>query len=166
MNTQAMPAAELAAELAARLSEENLGYERMLELLREEEAALLEGAVERIAGLAGEKERLSVRLRDAAARRSAILTGSGLPGTEQGMREWLARHPGQSSGVQSEWQRLSARAEAARRQNGINGRLVTALAQHLQARLNLISAATCANGTYGPDGSTRFDRGPGRLVRV
>ena len=150
--------------LAAQLREEREGYGRMVELLREEQAALIDAAVERVASLAGEKERLAVRLRDVAARRNAILGGTGVPGTEQGMREWLKRHPGQASGVESEWKRLTAQAESARRQNSINGRLIAALTQHLQARLNLISAATCACPTYGPDGVHQLRRRSGTLT--
>ena len=149
--------------LAEHLREEREGYCRMVDLLREEQAALVDAAVERVASLAGEKERLSLRLRDVAARRNAILSGTGVPGTEQGMREWLKRHPGQASSVESEWKQLTAQAESARRQNSINGRLIAALTQHLQARLNLISAATCACPTYGPDGVHRLQRRSGTL---
>ncbi len=148
-----------ASGVTEQLREEFECYCTLEGLLVKEEAALIAVASDRVAALAGEKERVTVRLQELARRRVAMLQSQCLSGDATGMHTWLARHPEQAGAVPA-WAQLSSKVETTKRQNQTNGRLIDALVRHLQARLNLISSATCANPTYGADGLSRLARFP------
>jgi flagellar biosynthesis/type III secretory pathway chaperone len=145
------------AGLAEQLRQEFDGYCELERLLAREEEALIAVASERVAALAGEKERVTARLQELGHRRVTLLHSQGLSGDASGMQAWLARHPEETDAAPA-WALLTSKVEITRRQNKTNGRLIDALVRHLQARLNLISSATCANPTYGPDGLSKVTR--------
>lgn len=149
--------------LAGQLLEEYEGYCTLASLLEREQEALIDVASDRVAALAGEKERVTHRLKELGARRVALLQAQGVSGDASGMRAWLTGHPEQARQIGSTWSKLSEKAEQTRRQNQTNGRLIDALVQHLQTRLNMISSATCANPTYGPTGKADVIRFPSGL---
>lgn len=152
--------------LAGQLLEEFEGYCALEALLSREQAALVDVASDRVAAIAGEKERVTRRLKELGTRRVALLQAQGVSGDAAGMRKWLSGHPDQAKQVGPTWDRLSEKAELTQRQNQTNGRLIDALVQHLQARLNMISSATCANPTYGPTGMAEIIRFPSAMRRA
>ena len=151
-----------ASGLTEQLRQEFDGYCVLEHLLAKEEEALIAVASDRVAALAGEKERVTESLQELAHRRIAMLQSRGLSGDAAGMRTWLARHPERAEAAPA-WELLSSKVVATKRQNQSNGRLIDALVRHLQVRLNMISSATCANPTYGPDGHSRVARFPSAL---
>jgi flagellar biosynthesis/type III secretory pathway chaperone len=148
-----------AAGLTEQLREEFECYCSLEGLLVKEEAALIAVASDRVAALAGEKERVTMRLQELAQRRVTTLQSQGLSGDAAGMQAWLSRHPEQADAAPA-WAQLASKVATTKRQNQTNGRLIDALVRHLQARLNLISSATCANPTYGSDGLSKVARFP------
>jgi flagellar biosynthesis/type III secretory pathway chaperone len=148
-----------ASGLTEQLRQEFECYCALEGLLVKEEAALIDVASDRVAALAGEKERVTIRLQELAHRRVAMLQSHGLSGDASGMQIWLSRHPEQAEAAPA-WALLASKVETTKRQNQTNGRLIDALVRHLQARLNLISSATCANPTYGADGLSKVARFP------
>jgi flagellar biosynthesis/type III secretory pathway chaperone len=148
-----------ASGLTEQLHQEFECYCALEGLLVKEEAALIDVASDRVAALAGEKERVTIRLQELAHRRVTMLRSQGLSGDAAGMQTWLARHPEQAEAAPA-WAQLSSKVETTKRQNQTNGRLIDALVRHLQARLNMISSATCANPTYGADGLSKVTRFP------
>jgi flagellar biosynthesis/type III secretory pathway chaperone len=146
--------------MAGQLLEEYEGYCALETLLAREQEALVDVASERVAAIAGEKERVTRKLQELGVRRVSLLQAQGVSGDAAGMRKWLTRHPDLARQIGPTWDMLSDKAETTRRQNQTNGRLIDALVQHLQARLNMISSATCANPTYGPTGMAEMVRFP------
>ena len=140
--------------LAVQLLEEYEVYCTLASVLEREQEALVAAASDRVAAIAGEKERVTRRLGELGSRRVTLLRAQGASGDAAGMHAWLSGHPDQAAQVGPAWARLSAIAETTRQQNKTNGRLIDALVQHLQIRLNVISSATCANPTYGSNGMT------------
>ena len=152
--------------LAAQLLEEYDGYCALQTLLAREEEALVAMASDRVAAIAGEKECVTRRLQELGSRRVSLLRIQGLSTDAAGMRAWLQGHPDQAAEVGPAWNKLAQKAEITNRQNRTNGRLIDALVLHLQARLSMISSATCANPTYGSNGLADTLRFPAGMRRA
>lgn len=164
--TPAAASRSLPLNMLEQLQLECEGYRALEKLLAEEEQALLAMASERVADLAGEKERLTRDLEELAANRATLLARLGVNGTPAGMREWLERHPEQRETAGNAWKQLQLASGRSHRRNESNGRLIGTLLAHVQARLNIISSAGGSNPIYGSNGMAQVLRPPKALGRA
>lgn len=147
------------------LLEEVAQLRGFLDLLENEQQALIGGDVERLLPLAAEKNDLLRRLAQLGEARGKALLAAGLATDRQGMEGWLERHP-EPAGAKRVWQELLTLAEKAGALNQTNGKLIaTRLANNQQALSTLMAAANQA-ALYGPDGQARPVGGGRRLDSV
>jgi flagella synthesis protein FlgN len=136
------------------LLEEVAQLRDFLDLLENEQQALVGGDVERLLPLAAEKNDLLRRLAQLGEARGKALLAAGLATDRQGMEGWLERHP-EPGGAKRVWQELLTLAGKASALNQTNGKLIaTRLANNQQALSTLMAAANQA-ALYGPDGQAR-----------
>jgi len=141
-------------------------YRKLASILSEEHTALINAREEEIAPIVSRKNELCQCLRTAGTQRISMLASQGLPSSPEGIRIWEAGlHQGEEE-IMPLWIELVAVVQSADRQNRINKRLTSALLQHYQSRVNLISSVRCANPTYGSDGMTRNIRTQAEIGRA
>ncbi len=139
------------APLQKILIEEVARLRDFLELLDQEQKALVKGDIERLMSLAAEKTELFGRLAKLGEARGKALVAAGLAADRQGMESWLETH-GEPGGGKRYWLELLALAKKAHARNQTNGELIsTRLANNQQALSALMAAANQAS-LYGPDG--------------
>jgi flagellar biosynthesis/type III secretory pathway chaperone len=164
-----MISAAPAPTLADQLRAEGEEYRKLEALLEEERMALAAVEAERVSAIAAEKITLYSRLQALARRRDACLAAGGITAAPGAIRAWAERHPNEAAAVMAEWRRLAQLVRKTRRQNTLNGRIAHALAQHFNARLNLLTGNQAAvTTTYGRDGSTNVSllRPSGSIAQI
>jgi len=140
-----------APRLPLLLVEEVAQLRAFLDLLGEEEKALVAGDVDRLLPLAGEKSALFTRLADLGTARGRLLQAAALTADRSGMEAWLGRQA-EAGAARRSWAELLDLAAQARSRNDSNGKLIaTRLANNQQALASLLAAANQA-ALYGPDG--------------
>lgn len=137
------------AELARSLSAESAKVEALLQILREEQQALLERDFERVYAYALAKNEHLAHLGALNDARAATLRMQGLSPDLAGMKALVAgneplRHP---------WERLLSLTAEARQINLVNGRLIDAQMRFTEGALVALTQRTAARfATYGADG--------------
>lgn len=155
MNSMQAPGAILAGEQQAAGS--------LLQLLKQEQAALVDADVERLSSLTGEKAKLAAQMSQLAKQRHGLLAAAGFEASEAGMQEWL-NSPRASAADSKAWGDLLALVQEANELNRVNGLLI---GQHLarnQAALNILQGNAENGGMYGPNGQAATKVGSRRLV--
>jgi flagella synthesis protein FlgN len=142
-----------AQAMAAGLIVEHTAWLALLELLREEEHALVDGAADQLAALTSRKldclQSLSVRARV----RLDALAAAGLSADASGMARWMADNS--TPEARQHWQAINTLEEAARQANQRIGRLIEMRLGATRQALNvLIHAATWQAGLYDPSGQS------------
>lgn len=140
--------------LPALIQDELALLRRFVTLLQEEQQALVEGDPERLLLLAEEKSRQASALGQLAIARNQELSALGLAKDKPGMDAWLARQEARAP-VRNDWAALLTLAAETRRQNELNGKLISTRMQHNQRALEVLAAATNQAMLYGPDGQQR-----------
>lgn len=144
--------------MAALLEEENREVQAFVELLRQEQAALVGGdQADALMALVERKAQFSIRLEALDARREQALTEQGHGKGRSGMEAWLAAVA--DPAVSARWQALLAQAAEARQLNETNGKLIAMHWQHNQAALATLMTAANRAMTYGPDGQQKGSGG-------
>lgn len=157
-----MAALPLSAALTTLLTDEIRSIEGFIDLLKQEEAALVATDLDTLLELINRKTEIATHLNTLVERREAAQKTAGMPPGGDGMARWaaLADPSGKVAGL---WARLLTLAGQARDQNQINGKLIALHFQHNQRALATLMAAADMATTYGRDGQQKGG-GTGRLL--
>lgn len=155
MNSMQVPGATLADEQQAANS--------LLQLLRQEQAALVDADVERLSNLTGEKARLAAQMSQLAKQRHALLGAAGFDASEAGMQDWLNSARASAADGKA-WSALLALVQEANELNRVNGLLIGQHIARNQAALNILQGNAENGGMYGPNGQAANKVGSRRLV--
>ncbi|MBX3679205.1 MAG: flagellar protein FlgN [Rhodocyclaceae bacterium] len=138
--------------MARLVQDENVLLRDFVALLGQEQALLLDGDVDALMALAGQKTQLYRRLQFTADERTRLLAAARLKPDAEVMRRILEGNPA----ALAQWQDTLDLASEAHALNALNGRLITQRMQHNQQALAvLLAAAEQPAATYGPDGQSR-----------
>ncbi|MDP1645175.1 MAG: flagellar protein FlgN, partial [Thiobacillus sp.] len=133
--------------LPARLKVENAAWQALLQVLQEEEQALIAGDADRLALLNTAKLTQLQTVSDHARSRHADLLAAGHTPDHAGMAAWLAQH-GQAE-QRARWQQLCEMEQAAQAMNQRIGSLIELRLNSTRQALNvLIHSATSQGGLY------------------
>ena len=142
-----------AAHVAASLRAERTAMQAFLELLGEEQQALIRGDADQVAaGIARKSEWLGKLARHAGERRE-FLNKQQFPADRSGMDAWIAAHP-DSGTLAAEWHELLKITHQAWQANHANGLLISVQMQSNQQSLAALAAAARSASLYGRDGQT------------
>lgn len=134
---------------------------RFVDLLQQEQQALIEGDADRLLALSQLKIHQSEQLDLLERDRKAWLMRQGFDPQQDGMARWLAQQP---ANVTATWNSLLETARQAQRLNQENGKLIETHLQHNQQMLAALMHATHQFHVYGPDGQTSSSIGPGSRI--
>lgn len=144
-----MPPSE--SSLSAGLKAETAAWQALLNVLAEEERALVDGEADRLAQLNASKLSQLQNLGKLASARQTDLLAAGCTADHAGMENWLAQHDDPQS--RARWQDLCDMEGQARAMNERIGALIDLrLASTRQALNVLVHAATHQNGLYDQAG--------------
>ena len=140
---------------AAVLEQERERVREFLELLEQEQAALVAGDHDDLMAFTEQKAARILDLRRISDARSHLLASHGLRADKDGMSAWIERHGDEP--IRRLWDEIRTLAAQVRAANEINGALVSARLKHNQASIAALqTAARNGCGVYGPDGGTRL----------
>lgn len=144
------------------IRQELAALDRFIELLQQEQAALVNADVEALTTLSQQKLKHAEELNALGRQRLSQLQQAGFSGDAAGMDAWLS---GQPASTQQQWQALVDKARNAQRLNQTNGKLIQTHLQHNQQALSVLMNAANQAGVYGPDGQSRNTLpGSGRTI--
>jgi flagella synthesis protein FlgN len=140
---------------AAVLEQERERVREFLELLEQEQAALVAGDHDDLMAFTEQKAARILDLRRISDARSRLLASHGLRADKDGMSAWIECHGDEP--IRRLWGEIKTLAAQVRAANDINGALVAARLKHNQASIAALqTAARNGCGVYGPDGGTRL----------
>lgn len=148
---------------ARELDGEHRAVNSLLQLLKQEQAALVDADVERLAGLTEEKSKLASQMAQLAKQRHGLLAAAGFEATETGMQAWLNSAHASATDKRA-WSDLLAVVKAANELNRLNGLLIGQHMARNQTALNILQGDTENSGIYGPNGQSATKIGSRRLV--
>jgi len=141
------------AALIGRLTVERAAWQALLNVLGEEERALVDGEADRLGPLNASKLAQLQTLGNLAQTRHEALQAAGHSPDHAGMDAWLSKH-GQPEHL-AHWRQLCDMEQQARAQNQRIGTLIDLrLASTRQALNVLVHAATSHNGLYDQAGQS------------
>ena len=143
------------------LQQEQAALDHFIELLQQEQAALVAADVDKLQSLSELKQQLSDHLNTLAQQRVAQQERAGYSNDAAGTRAWLAA---QGSSVVDAWNKLLAAAQTARDLNQTNGQLIQTHMQHNQQALAVLLGAANRLDVYGADGQPRSGPGGGQRI--
>ena len=144
------PASSDPAPLAG-LAAESAAWQGLLDILQDEERALIEGEADRLAQLNTAKLTQLQAASEHAQKRHADLLAAGHAADRAGMDAWMAQH-GQPE-QRARWQRLCALEQEVQAANQRIGSLIELRLNSTRQALNvLIHAATSQGGLYDQAG--------------
>lgn len=144
------------------IQQELAALNRFVELLQQEQAALLTADVDKLLPLSQEKLDQANRINDLERQRATWLAQQGFSADAEGMERWLAAAP---AGTTDTWKALLEAARLAQHLNQTNGKLILTHLQHNQQALNALLTAANHAGVYGPDGQALAGTGsPQRTI--
>jgi flagella synthesis protein FlgN len=146
-----MSPSEIRATLLTRLAAETAAWQALLNLLEQEEHALVEGAADRLPPLNTSKLAQLQTLGNLARARREALAAAGREADHAGMGGWLEQNGEPEH--RSQWQRLCDMEQQAQAMNERIGALIELRLSSTRQALNvLVHAATRKNGLYDQDG--------------
>lgn len=136
-----------ASALLAGLKQESTAWQALLQVMREEEQALVDGDADRLALLNAAKLTQLQAVSDHARSRLAGLRAAGHTPDHSGMDAWLAQHA--HPDLLARWQQLSDMEQEAQALNQRIGALIELRLSSTRQALNvLIHSATRQGGLY------------------
>lgn len=152
----------VAAHPAIPLAEELQRLKEFVDVLREEQDALANGAIDTLMALVERKSALALQLGGMAKNREDTLSAAGFGVGRAAVDAWLDARP-DNTASRRVWQELLELTASARNLNETNGKLINLRMQHNQQALAVLMAAADKAMTYGPDGQQRTGSA-GRLL--
>jgi flagellar biosynthesis protein FlgN len=148
---------------AHMLGDEQAAANTMLQLLKQEQSALVDADVDRLATLTGEKAKIAALMAQCAQHRHNALEKAGFEASESGMQGWLDKTGANPAGKKA-WAELLALVEAAKELNRVNGLLIGQHIARNQTALNILQGNAEGSAIYGPNGQSATKIGSRRLV--
>ena len=148
-------------QAAASIAEELTAANSLLNVLEQEQARLVDGDVEGLSKLTGEKADIVARMTEMASRRHRALAAAGFPADESGMRGWLDTA---SADINASWNALLDIAQKAKELNRTNGLLIGRQMARNQGALNILQGNQQGGTIYGPNGQSATPFGSRGLV--
>ncbi|MDA8260109.1 MAG: flagellar protein FlgN [Betaproteobacteria bacterium] len=137
--------------LLARLKQESAAWQALLQVMQEEEQALVDGDADRLALLNTAKLTHLQAVSEHAQSRLAGLRAAGHPSDPAGMSAWLTQH--KLPDLLIRWQQLNEMEQEAQALNQRIGALIDMRLTSTRQALNvLIHSATSHGGLYDHDG--------------
>lgn len=144
------------------LTEERDAMRRLLGLIQQEQALLIEADIDGLQAITQEKAGTVAHMTELANTRLQALTAAGFPHDNAGMQAWL---DSQTDGNDAEtWAQLLALTQSAKETNRINGLLINSHLTRNQVALNVLHGADQRGGFYGPDGQSKISVAARNLV--
>mgnify|MGYP001332703559 FL=1 len=125
-----------------------------IEILKEEENALVEGRIEKVDLLASDKSRLIEELIKLDGHRNEYLQKQGLILEKNSINAWLTKQHSDQSEVKILWDELLDLAKIAQQLSHSNGLVITTQLQHNQRAFSALHCAAGNVSLYGPQGQT------------
>lgn len=137
--------------LTARLAAESAAWQALLNVMTEEEQALVDGDADRLPSLNASKLAQLQTLNNMARTRHDALLAAGHTPDHAGMNAWLAQHD--QAGQRDRWQHLCNLEQQAQALNQRIGTLINMRLSSTRQALNvLVHAATSQGGLYDQAG--------------
>lgn len=149
--------------LAQALAEEVRAAGALLDLLRLEQAHLVDANIDELIKVTEEKTKIVARMGELSLGRHRSLANAGLEASEEGMQKWASSPTADAAAAQS-WSALLELAREAKELNRTNGLLIGRHLARNQAALNILQGNDQAGGMYGPNGQSAAQSGSRRLV--
>ena len=136
--------------------------QQFIELLQQEQIALVSADIDTLLPLSTQKSKLADELRNFGQARAELLARFNLSADRQGMSSWIAQQAeNQRQTIQGLWDALLQAGASAQRLNDTNGKLISIHMQHNQLALNTLANAANNASVYGPDGQHHPHLGSG-----
>lgn len=139
------------AEYRHILAQEAKLLGRFVELLEQEQKALVDGANEALPDLAAQKTQMSEQLISHEQDRARVQSQAGIGADKGKIAVWLTATSPEAAGEWESFLELVARAKAL---NELNGRLITERLNNNQQAIHALMAAANRTATYGPKGQS------------
>ena len=143
------------------LQQEQAALDGFINLLQQEQEALVAANVEKLQSLSELKQKHSELLSNMAQQRVATLERAGFKSDAAGVPAWLTSQP---ASVKEFWKKLLESAQIAQQLNQTNGRLIQTHMQHNQQALSALMNAANRADVYGADGQPRAGSGPSQRI--
>jgi flagella synthesis protein FlgN len=151
------------AVFAALIKAEYDGFQEFLQLLQQEQGALIKGDVDQLLQLAASKSELIEKLAGFSAQRIKCISAAGCESSASGVAAYLDTIQAQAA-TRELWGKLLDLAREADQVNRSNGILIDTRLRHNQQTLSVLHSATNpAASLYGPDGQISGAAGGRRL---
>lgn len=145
------------------LEQEQQAATNLLQLLKQEQAVLVNADVDGLIKLTDEKAKLAAQMTQLAKQRHRALAAAGFEATETGMQAWLGSATATTADHKA-WTELLAVMQSAKELNRVNGLLISQHMTRNQSALNVLQGNTQGGPIYGPDGQATTKIGSRRLV--
>jgi flagellar biosynthesis protein FlgN len=153
----------LGNNLAQSLGEELGAANALLQLLKQEQAHLIDANVDELAKITEEKAKIVARMTELAQNRHRTLAAAGFEASEAGMQKWAKSRTALPAASKS-WNELLGIAKEAKELNRINGMLIGQHAARNQIALNILQGNPQGGTMYGPDGQSTSKSSSRKLV--
>lgn len=141
------------------LREEHKAMVYLVEIIKQEQAQLLEANIEALKQLTEEKSKVVAQMSEFATQRDQALSAAGFTGKD--IQLWLGKIGANASKV---WEELMSLATSAKELNRINGMLINKHMTHNQSALQALHVAPQGGNLYGPTGQASAKTSSRRLV--
>lgn len=133
---------------------------RFLDVVASERRVLISGNIDQLPQIAQEKSALATRLADLENQRDAALGAAGFGRGKEGVDKWLSSSLADfHQPIRKTWTSYLELADKAKRENEINGKLISASLQQNQKALSTLLGDSGDTATYGADGQTKTSAG-------
>ena len=147
-------------DYVSALAHERARVREFLELLEQEQSALVAGDHDQLMAFTEQKAARVLELRRYSENRSRLLASYGLRPDRDGMSAWIEEHADETT--RKIWDEIKSLAAQVHATNEINGVLVEARLKSNQAAIAALQAAANSSSVYGPEGATRLTDTPSR----
>jgi flagella synthesis protein FlgN len=148
---------------ADSLDEEIKATHQLLQVLKLEQAQLVEANIDGLTALTEEKAKIVAKMSELARGRHSALAAAGCAAAEEGMQAWL-NSPAASVAAGKSWKELLTLAQVGKDLNRTNGLLIARHMTRNQTALNVLQGGTQGGALYGRDGQTTNQPGGRRLI--
>lgn len=148
-------------KLHSCLQDEIHAMTALAELLKTEEAALVDGNVNELSRLTQEKSQLIMQLSNLENDRKACLGQHGYSSDAKGMQDYFLKVPAESTAAK-DWEKLLQISEQAKEINRTNGVLINRQFNRNQSALNILQQNHATGAMYGPNGQATNSGSSGR----
>ena len=134
------------------LKTEKITFEALIEILKKEEEALIQGTIEKIDNLASDKSFLVEKLIQLDNHRNKYFQNQGLTLKKYSINNWFAQKYSDKSEIQILWNELLKLVRIAQKLSHSNGLIISAHLQHNQRAFAALHRAAGNVSLYGPKG--------------